>query len=89
MTGITKGHFDISVYLNQFTFYNYDHLITEAREFAKSTKGLIKNVYQFGEFYPDRRSGQIILNNIRSGKGLEGYHSLGVKLILKREIKKI
>lgn len=89
MTGITKGHFDISVYLNQFTFYNYDHLITEAREFVKSTKGLIKNVYQFGEFYPDRRSGQIILNNIRSGEGQDGYHSLGAKTILKREIKKI
>ncbi|MGJ7030897.1 hypothetical protein [Niabella hirudinis] len=89
ITGITKGHFDISVYLNQFTFYNYDQLVTEAREFAKSTKGLIKQVYQYGEFHPDRRSGQIILNNIRSGSGLVDYHALGVKLILRRELKKI
>lgn len=88
ITGIKKGHFDISVYLNQFTFYNYDQLVTEAREFAKSTKGLIKQVYQFGEFYPDRRSGQIILNNIQAGKGLADYRAIGIKLILKRELKK-
>ncbi len=50
MTGITKGHFDISVYLNQFTFYNYDHLITEAREFVKSTKGLIRTCISLENF---------------------------------------
>lgn len=89
LTGIINGRFDIYAYANEFTFNNYENLFDTLKNFVVATKGLVKAVIPFGDFYPDRRSGKIILDNIRDGKGREEYSSFATKLILKREFLKI
>lgn len=89
LTGIINGRFDMYAFANEFTFHDYDNLLEALRNFTLVTKGLVKAVIPFGDFYPDRRSGKIILGNIREGKGLDEYSSFATKLILKREFAKI
>lgn len=84
-----KGKFDVIVYINEFTFQNYPALIDEIKAFTKETKGLIKDIRQFGNIYTDRRSGQLITDNIKEGKGLAAYTSFAAKTIIRREIAKV
>lgn len=89
LTEIINGRFDIYAYANEFTFNNYENLLNNLNDFVIVTKGLIKAVLPFGNFHPDRRSGKLILGNIREGRGLDEFHSFATKLILKREFEKI
>jgi hypothetical protein len=89
ITELIKGKFDVFVYVNEFTFQNYGYLVEELRTFAKSTKGLIKDVKQYGAIQIDRNSGQIITENIKEGKGIGDYTSFAAKTIIKREIAKL
>jgi hypothetical protein len=89
ITESIKGNFEVVIYANEFTFQNYSHLIDELKAFAKSTKGLIKDVKPYGAIQVDRNSGQLITENIKEGKGLSEYTSFAAKTIIKREICKI
>ena len=89
LTQVLNGSFIIDVYANQYTFNNYENLLSDLDGFAKATGGLIQKLVLFGDFHPDRRSGKLILNGIRDGIGMQGYSSLSTKLILKRELLKL
>lgn len=89
ITGLLEGKFELVVYINEFTFQNYSSLVGEVQQFAEQTQGLIKEVRLFGNIYVDRRSGQMITDNIKEGKGLAAYHSFAAKTIIRREIAKV
>ncbi|HAO06902.1 MAG TPA: hypothetical protein DCQ50_07915 [Chryseobacterium sp.] len=89
LTEIINGRFDINVFINLYTFRNYQKLVDDLESFIKATNGLIKNTIPFGDFYPDRMAGTTLFNNVRDGKGSEACKGLSLKLILKRELAKI
>lgn len=84
-----NGKFDTVVFVNEFSFKQYAGLMTEVATFAKSTKGLIKEVKLFGNIYTERQSGIEIIGNIRNGMGIEGYKSFPARITIKKELDKI
>lgn len=83
---ITGNHFKIFAYLNIFTFNQTNELLEEAKEILGNQN--IEFV-EFGAFYPDRNSGQELINNMKSGHGFSGFKSFAAKTTVKREIAKI
>lgn len=89
LTEIINGNFDINVFINLFTFRNYEKLVDDLYSFIEATDGLIKNAIPFGDFYPERLAGTTLFNNIRDGKGKEACRGLALKIILRRELERI
>jgi len=83
------GLFDLILYANEYTFKQQPALMSEIRDFMKSTKGLIKESKPFGNIYTERQSGVEIIANIKNGLGMEGYKSFAARAIIKKEIDKI
>jgi len=84
-----NGRFEVNVLPNEFTFHQHKNLIEELALFAKSTKGLIKAVMPFGDIFPERQSGSLITENVKSGKGMDAYNLFISKIIIRREIAKV
>jgi hypothetical protein len=89
LTAAIDGRFPLVVYVNEFTFQHYEHLIEEVRQFVDATSGLIESVKPFGSIQADRNSGQVITDNIKEGKGLADYQSFAAKTIIRRELAKV
>jgi hypothetical protein len=89
LTAAIDGRFPLVVYVNEFTFQHYEHLIEEVRQFVDATSGLIESVKPFGSIQADRNSGQVITDNIKEGKGLADYQYFAAKTIIRRELAKV
>lgn len=83
------GSFEVVVYANEFTFKGQSFLLEELRRFVTSTKGLIKSLIMFGNFFPERVSGTQIMEAMKMGKGREGLNSFSTKIIIRKELAKI
>lgn len=86
---LLAGRFEITIYLNQHTFYNHEHLADEIRVYANKTKGAIANIKLFGDLHPDRYSTKQIIESIMAGKGMADYNSFSSRTIIKRELSKL
>ena len=89
ITELLEGRFPITAYVNEFTFQHYEHLISEIRDFADATGGLVEEVRPFGDIHLDRNSGLQITDNVKEGKGLGGYRSFAARTIIRRELAKV
>lgn len=89
MAEILNGKFKVNICPNEFTFYQHRELIDELAVFSKSTNGMVDAVMPFGDIFPERESGSLIIDNIKSGKGIEAYKLFISKIIIKREISKV
>lgn len=89
MAEILNGKFKVNICPNEFTFNQHRELINELSLFAKSTNGLVNTTMPFGDIFPERESGSLIIDNIKSGKGIEAYKLFISKIIIKREIAKV
>jgi len=81
--------FEIRIYANEFTFKGQAFLLQELKNFVSSTKGVIKLLIPFGNFFPERVSGTQIIECMKMGKGKEGLSSFSTKIIIRKEFAKI
>ncbi|HAO05686.1 MAG TPA: hypothetical protein DCQ50_01620 [Chryseobacterium sp.] len=86
---LVGSNFEMRVYANDFMFKGQQFLLEELKRFIASTKGLIKSVIQFGNFFPERVSGTQIIETMKMGKGKEGLSSFSTKIIIRKELAKI
>lgn len=86
---ILDSKMSLYIYANEFTFKNQNLLIEELREFAERSKGAVKAVISFGNFFPERVSGIQIMENIKAGRGHNGIISFVTKVIIRNELAKI
>ena len=89
LTAAIDGRFPIVVYVNEFTFQQYESLVEEVRQFAIATQGLVREVRPFGLIQADRNSGHLITENIREGRGFSDYQSFAARTIIRREMAKV
>lgn len=89
VTALVEGKFEIYAWINEFTFFNYSSYIEEVKKFVTSTNGWIQCTKCFGNINTDRSSGQLIIENVREGKGIGDFNSFASKTIIKRELAKI
>ena len=86
---ILDGKMPVFIYANEFTFKNQSNLIDELIEFSKRSEGVIEAVFPFGNFFPERVSGVQIMENIKAGRGNNGFNSFVTKVIVRNELAKI
>lgn len=83
---VLKDLFEITVYINEYTFSTTPELIEEVKNNADKIGIPFK---KFGNIFPDRASGQEILINAKKGLGMSSYSSFAAKTQLKRELQNI
>lgn len=86
---ILDGRMQIRVYANEFTFKNQRGLIEELEDFANRSLNAVECVVPFGNLFPERVSGVQIIENMKAGKGKEGFTSFAAKIIVRKEIAKL
>ena len=84
-----KGLFDVNIWLNEYSFNNYESLIDEIKQYAELNKDIIASVKAFGNIETDRSSGQNIIQSVKSGRGKDGFVGFATKAVIKRELSKI
>ena len=86
---LVGNNFEMRVYANEFTFKGQGFLLEELKKFETSSKGLIKCLIKFGNFFPERVSGTQIIEAMKMGKGRDGLKSFSTKIIIRKELAKI
>lgn len=89
LLALIGGSFELQVFANEFTFKGQSFLLDELKKFTALTKGLVRSVNQFGNFFPERVSGTQIIEAMKMGQGKEGLSSFSTKIIIRKELAKI
>ncbi len=84
-----KGLFDVNIWLNEYSFTNYESLIDEVKQYADANKEVITSVRVFGNIETDRSSGQNIIQSAKSGRGNDGFVGFATRAVIKRELAKV
>ena len=84
-----KGLFDVNIWLNEYSFNNYESLIDEIKQYAELNKDIIASIKTFGNIETDRSSGQNIIQSVKSGRGNDGFIGFATKAVIKRELAKV
>jgi hypothetical protein len=83
---LNKQNFCIHIFINKFTFQNYQPLVAEVENYARANH--ISSVKYFGDFDTDALPHKNILKNIADGKGMEA-HIFVEKIKIQKELNKL
>lgn len=88
VTNLLNGAFEVNIRINEATFYNHPHLITEIVSFSETMPDKIRHVKYFGDFDSTASPHKNILNIIEKGRGAEAYVFIE-KIKIQKELTKI
>lgn len=85
---LTKGLFEVNVYVNESTFAGTPQLIKELTAFGAAEENHISAIRLYGDFDITTAPHRSILQKISEGKGLEAYEFIE-KIKVQKELSKI
>lgn len=86
------AQFEVILMLNDYTFKNYEALKDDVENYVtvkNAVRPYISSIKSFGNIQTDRNSGTVIIDNMKSGKGLENIKAFAARQIMKRELERI